>query len=75
MQSWNEEFVTSPEDFAAALRKLDVPAWQVQGLVEDYAHYARGEASEVHPTVRDITGTDSRDVMAFARDYASAFTS
>jgi hypothetical protein len=26
--------------------------WQVAGLVEDYAHYARGEATEVYPTIR-----------------------
>ena len=65
----------SPEDFASALIKLGVPEWQVEGLVEDYAHYARGEAANVHPTVREITGTEPRDVTAFARDYASAFIS
>jgi uncharacterized protein YbjT (DUF2867 family) len=65
----------SPEDFSGALRKLGVPTWQVDGLVEDYAHYARGEAAEVHPTVRQVTGSEPRDVTVFARDYASAFTS
>ncbi len=65
----------SPEDFSGALRKLGVPTWQVDGLVEDYAHYARGEAVEVHPTVREVTGSEPRDVAAFARDYASAFIS
>ena len=39
-----------PESFAEALRGLGVPAWQVEGLVEDYAHYSRGEASQVYPT-------------------------
>jgi hypothetical protein len=65
----------SPEDFAGALRKLGVPAWQVEGLVEDYAHYGRGEAAEVYPTVREIAGTEPRDVIEFARDYATAFMS
>jgi len=65
----------SPEDFSAALTKFGVPPWQVDGLVEDYAHYARGEASAVDPTVRQIAGTDPRDVFAFARDYASKFIS
>lgn len=65
----------SPEDFSGALTKLGVPAWQVEGLVEDYAHYARGEAAEVHPTVREVAGAEPRDVFAFARDYASAFIS
>jgi uncharacterized protein YbjT (DUF2867 family) len=64
----------APEDFAGALAGFGVPPWQVEGLVEDYAHSARGEASEVHHTVREIAGRDPRDVSAFARDYASAFT-
>jgi uncharacterized protein YbjT (DUF2867 family) len=66
---------TSPDDFAFALRKFGMPAWRVDGLIEDYAHYARGEAAEVHPTVRDVTGRAPRDVGAFTRDYASAFGS
>jgi len=45
----------------------------VDGLVEDYAHYARGEAESVSPHVREVTGTDPRDVGRFAEDYASAF--
>jgi hypothetical protein len=49
-----------------------VPAWQVEGLVEDYAHYARGEAAKVFPTVREVTGVPPRDVFDFARDYARA---
>jgi uncharacterized protein YbjT (DUF2867 family) len=64
----------SPEDFSGALRKLGVPTWQIDGLVEDYAHYARGEAAEVHSTVREVTGREPREVAVFARDYASAFT-
>jgi uncharacterized protein YbjT (DUF2867 family) len=63
----------SPESFAEALSQFGVPAWQVEGLVEDYAHYARGEAAEVFSTVREIAGTSPRDLTAFARDYASAF--
>jgi len=65
----------SPEDFAFALRKIGMPPWQVDGLIEDYAHYVRGEAAEVHPTVREVARTVPRDVIAFARDYASAFGS
>lgn len=62
-----------PAAFADALRQFGVPPWQVDGLVEDYAHYARGEAAEVHPTVRDVTGTQARNVAAFARDHAEVF--
>ena len=31
-----------PNTFAASLRGL-LPDWQVDGLLEDYAHYSRGE--------------------------------
>jgi hypothetical protein len=37
-----------------------VPPWQADGLVEDYAHYAQGEAEEVSPHVREVTGVDPR---------------
>ena len=65
----------APEVFSGALRNFGTPEWQVEGLIEDYAHYARGEAAEAHPTVREVTGREPRDVTAFARDYASAFIS
>lgn len=64
----------SAEQFTAALSG-QLPPWQLSGLVEDYAHYARGEAAEVHTSVEDITGRPSRDITDFARDYAAAFTS
>ena len=41
--------------FAEALTGV-LPPWQFEGLVEDYAHYARGEAGEVHTSVEDLTG-------------------
>ncbi len=63
---------TSADQFAAALNGL-LPPWQVDGLIEDYAHYARGEAAEVHTSVADLTGNPARDVTDFARDYAAAF--
>ncbi|WP_231645006.1 SDR family oxidoreductase [Sciscionella sediminilitoris] len=60
------------EQFAAALAGV-LPAWQIEGLVEDYAHYARGEAGEVDTAVPELTGHPARDVTEFARDYANAF--
>lgn len=60
------------EQFTAALTGVVSP-WQLDGLVEDYAHYARGEAAEVHPSVPDLTGRPARDLTDFARDYAAAF--
>ena len=59
--------------FAAALGSAGVPQWQIDGLIEDYAHYARGEAATVLPTVRDITGKDPREFSTFARDHAAVF--
>ncbi|WP_017559563.1 NmrA family NAD(P)-binding protein [Nocardiopsis baichengensis] len=58
------------DDFAAALAGV-LPPWQVEGLVEDYAHYARGEAAEVHTAVADLTGRPPRDITDFARDSAA----
>ncbi|MEU8411907.1 SDR family oxidoreductase [Amycolatopsis japonica] len=63
---------TSADQFAAALSGL-LPPWQLDGLIEDYAHYARGEAAEVHTSVADLTGHPARDVTDFARDHAAAF--
>lgn len=63
---------TSADRFAAALTGI-LPPWQLDGLVEDYAHYARGEAAEVHTSVTDLTGRPARDLTDFARDHAGAF--
>jgi uncharacterized protein YbjT (DUF2867 family) len=62
-----------PQAFAGALTAAGVPSWQVEGLLEDYAHYARGEASEVYSSVRDVTGVEPCDITRFARDYARVF--
>jgi uncharacterized protein YbjT (DUF2867 family) len=62
-----------PEAFADSIRGL-LPPWQVDGLLEDYAHYRRGEAATVSPVIAEITGTAPRSIEQFARDYAAAFT-
>ncbi|PSK96782.1 uncharacterized protein YbjT (DUF2867 family) [Murinocardiopsis flavida] len=61
------------EQFTAALTGL-LPPWQLDGLVEDYAHYARGEAADVYTSVADLTGSPARDITGFAQEYAAAFT-
>jgi hypothetical protein len=67
-------FIDVPSDaFAGALKAAGDPAWQVDGLVEDYAHDARGEAETTSPHVREVTGGDPRDMGEFAKDYARAF--
>jgi uncharacterized protein YbjT (DUF2867 family) len=61
-----------PEAFLAALTGAGMPGWQAEGLVEDYAHYDRGEASAVSPDVARVTGTGARSLHDFAHDYADA---
>jgi uncharacterized protein YbjT (DUF2867 family) len=64
-----------PEGFLAALTGVGMPKWQAEGLVEDYAHYDRGEASAVSPDVAQVTGSSARSLQDFAHDYARAFGS
>jgi uncharacterized protein YbjT (DUF2867 family) len=63
-----------PEAFAQPLVEYGMPQWQVDGLLEDYEHYRRGEAEAVSPAVPEVTGNPPRDIITFARDYASAFS-
>jgi uncharacterized protein YbjT (DUF2867 family) len=61
------------EAMRQALLGLGIPAWQAEGMVEDYEHYRRGEAADVTTTVRDLTGRDARTFSQFAREFRSAF--
>ena len=63
-----------PEAMRDALLGVGLPLWQADGLVEDYAHYRRGEASALTQGVQDATGKPPRTFSAFARDYAPAFS-
>ena len=67
-------FVDIPESvMRSALLSFGFPEWQADGLVEDYAHYRRGEASAVSRTVQDVTGLPPRTFREFADDYRHAF--
>jgi uncharacterized protein YbjT (DUF2867 family) len=69
-------FVDIPESsMREALIAHGFPEWQADGLIEDYAHYRRGEASNVSNTVRDVTGQPARSFLTFVRDYKEAFLS
>jgi uncharacterized protein YbjT (DUF2867 family) len=61
-----------PEQFAVALQGI-LPPWQIEGTLEDYAHYRRGEAAYVTTTVSDVTGNAPRDINQFCCDYADSF--
>ena len=62
----------SPDEFGAGLQGV-LPPWQVDGLLEDYAHYARGEAGEVTTVVPDVTGRPAIPFTRFAADHADRF--
>jgi uncharacterized protein YbjT (DUF2867 family) len=68
------EYVDIPD---AAMKKtlleLHMPPWQADGLIEDYAHYRRGEASTITRDVAEATGCPPRDFRSFARDHAPEF--
>jgi uncharacterized protein YbjT (DUF2867 family) len=67
-------FVDVPEQvFREALRGLHMPDWQADGLIEDYAHYRRGEASGISSAVEEVTGQPARHFIEFARDNKAAF--
>lgn len=63
-----------PEAMHQALLGMKMPAWQAEGLLEDYAHYRRGEAAAVASGVQDATGHAPRSFDAFAHDYAALFS-
>jgi uncharacterized protein YbjT (DUF2867 family) len=62
-----------PEAMRGALDELGFPAWQADGLLEEFAMYHRGEAAEVESGVRGALGRSPRTFAEFARDYATAF--
>jgi hypothetical protein len=56
------------------LLNIGLPQWQPDGLVEDYAHYRRGEATSIASGVQDATGALPHSFDDFARDFAPAFS-
>lgn len=70
----NIQFIDiSPETLQNILLSVGFPVWQAEGLVEDYAHYKLGEASEVKSGVKDAIGMEPRSFDVFAKDYAFLF--
>ena len=67
-------FVDIPEGaMRDALLSFGFPAWQADGLIEDYAHYRRGEAAAISPDVEEVTGRRPHTFLQFAGDYKQAF--
>jgi uncharacterized protein YbjT (DUF2867 family) len=63
----------TPETMKATLLDAGLPLWQADGLLEDYAHYRRNEASVIASGVKEATGGPARSFAVFARDYAPEF--
>lgn len=62
-----------PSTMRQALTIAGFPPWQVEGLIEDYAHYAREEAALVTDDIMQVTGRQPLSFNDFARDYAKDF--
>ncbi len=62
-----------PDQMLETLLSAHFPTWQAEGLIEDYAHYRRGEASIIASGVQDATGKAPRRFETFAQDYAPMF--
>jgi hypothetical protein len=56
-----------------ALDGLGFPAWQADGLLEEFAMYRRGEAAGVESAVLEALGRGPTTFAEFARDYAPRF--
>jgi hypothetical protein len=54
-----------PQDMLKFLLNAKVPQWQAEGLVEDYTHYARVEASFVTNNINEVTGKAPRNFKDF----------
>ena len=67
-------YVDIPETaMPSTLLSFGFPEWQADGLIEDYAHYRRGEASGISPAVQDVTGHPPGTFREFATDYKETF--
>ncbi|MGH8127641.1 MAG: SDR family oxidoreductase [Gammaproteobacteria bacterium] len=63
----------SSEAMRKALLEVGLPAWQADGLVEEYALWSQDEAASISSDGETVLGRELRSFSEFARDYASAF--
>ena len=63
-----------PEAMRDAAIQVGFLPWQADGLIEDYAHYARGEAEAISADLPAVTGRPARNFEAFLDDYRDVFT-
>lgn len=63
----------SPDQMEKALAGAGFPEWQTGGLIEDYAHYAREEASAVSDAITRVTHKSPIDFEQFVKDHRFLF--
>lgn len=70
----NISFVdVAPEQMKVALIAAGFPDWQASGLIEDYAHYSRGEAAPVDNAIPMVTGKEATSFEEFVNNYKGIF--
>jgi uncharacterized protein YbjT (DUF2867 family) len=62
-----------PEAMGSALVDLRFPAWQADGLLEEFAMYRRGEAAGVESGLAEALNRSPRSFGEFAKDYTPFF--
>lgn len=68
------QFVNVNEDaLRQALAGLGMPEWQCEGLIEDYAHYRRGEAAEVSTDIAEVIHRPATSFAEFAARVSGEF--
>lgn len=65
-----EHVQLAPEQMRQIMLSYQFPEWQTDGLIEDYAHYDRGEAAGISGDVERVTGKKARSFEVFLGDYA-----
>jgi uncharacterized protein YbjT (DUF2867 family) len=63
----------SPAQMEGALKAAGFPDWQLGGLIEDYAHYSRGEATGVYDTINTVAAKKAISFEQFVNDYKALF--
>jgi uncharacterized protein YbjT (DUF2867 family) len=63
----------APEAMREALVGLGFPAWQAEGLLEEFAMYRKGEAADIESGVLEVLNRAPRSFENFAHDYAPLF--
>jgi uncharacterized protein YbjT (DUF2867 family) len=68
------EFVEISESaMREALQEFNVPQWQIDGVIEDYAHYRLGHGATVSSAILDVSGHLPRTFAQFALDHKQQF--